>query len=364
MINRGLTTVGLLALLGTALGCGDLDNFNSAVNVRYAPDGTLVVFAGDAIDLFDPDLSTRRASIPVPASQLFSLSADGSVAAVHVFDSRGDRIELFNIPGGKRLPPVELGPLPPPYTEDAAFDLALSPHGDLAYFMGPEERYLVEMFDTGSGSLLWTSDFAYSPIFSPDGSTVYVIKDGAPDMLGSEVQGFDARTGVQSLDASLMPIHWRLGTMPDPNTLIALDERCSSAPSPSCSSSIEFISTTDGSLIRELSLPPNKGLSGSNPTGLPPFTCSSSAGLCAVVVSDVDPTTMTISGFQQVEVWTMTGTLVQTVSLQPNAENANDVALSADGQFLAVAMTGGDADVFRISDGLLVNRHRYSGTIF
>ena len=200
MINRGLTTVGLLALLGTALGCGDLDNFNSAVNVRYAPDGTLVVFAGDAIDLFDPDLSTRRASIPVPASQHFqSVRRWEDVAAVHVFDSRGEPYRALQHTGRQaRLPPVELGP-------PAAHPIRKMPRLiwrfrrteilRLLHGWREERVQLVEMFDTGSGSLLWTSDFAYSPIFSPDGSTVYVIKDGAPDMLGSEVQGIRCTDG-------------------------------------------------------------------------------------------------------------------------------------------------------------------------
>ena len=42
---------------------------------------------------------------------------------------------------------------------------------------------------------------------------------------------------------------------------------------------------------------------------------------------------------------------------------ANDLAISPDGQFLALA-TGGDAEVYRISDGLLVNSRHYGGTIF
>jgi hypothetical protein len=42
---------------------------------------------------------------------------------------------------------------------------------------------------------------------------------------------------------------------------------------------------------------------------------------------------------------------------------ANDLAISPDGQFLAIA-TRGDAEVYRISDGQLVNSHHYGGTIF
>jgi hypothetical protein len=356
MMKRGLSTIGLLALLGSALGCGNLDNFNAAVNVRYAPDGTLVVFAGDAIDLFDSDLSTRKASIPTSPG-IFSLSDDGTTAAVSAYDINANRsrIELFDLPSGRQVPSIDLGSPPVDPTQYAPEDLALSPSGDLVYVMGgvASAYRLVAMFDTATGAMLWSGPWAIIPIFTPDGNTVYVTGDQ-----GMDLQGFDARTGVQGLDAPVPFDVAGFGMMPDVNTLIALDgPECVPTPDIPCPVSIAFFSAADGSVLRQFPLVANTVLSGDGHLGLPAFRCSTAAGLCAVNLSQIDPLSGLHSG-AQVQVWTTGGAMRQAIFT-----GANDVAISPDGQFLAIA-TGGDAQVYRISDGQLVNSHHYGGTIF
>jgi hypothetical protein len=361
MINKGLTTAGLLALLGTALGCGDLDNLNTAVNVRYAPDGTLVVFAGDAIDLFDSDLSTRRASIPTSPG-IFSLSDDGNVAAVASANGSESRIAIFGVSERQEISSVDLGPSPADFAED----LALSPRGDLVYVMGPVGSVGttnlmngggdiggVAMFDTRTDAQLWAGDWAIMPTFSPDGNTVY-----ANGNHGLDLQGFDARTGIQGLNAPVPGDVAGFGMMPDVNTLIALVvPGCVPTPDLPCSLLIEFLSVADGSVLRQFPLVANTVLSGDGPLGLPAFRCSTAAGLCAVNLSQVNPPSELVSG-GQVQVWTMGGAMRQAIFT-----GATDLAISPDGQFLAIALRG-DAEVYRINDGQLVNSHHYTGPIF
>ena len=110
-------------------------------------------------------------------------------------------------------------------------DLALSPSGDLVYVMGgvASAYRLVAMFDTATGAMLWSGDWAIIPTFTPDGNTVYVRGNQ-----GMDLQGFDARTGVQGLDAPVPGDVAGFGMMPDVNTLIALvGPECVPTPGPS-----------------------------------------------------------------------------------------------------------------------------------
>jgi WD40 repeat protein len=68
---------------------------------------------------------------------------------------------------------------------------------------------------------------------------------------------------------------------------------------------------------------------------------------------------LSLLGNPRVKVWSLTGTLFQIV---PTV--ASDVAISPDGQFLAIADTENNVKVFRISDGSLVNTHHYGGSVF
>lgn len=364
MTTRFIAAVTLTALAGA--GCGNLESANATVRLGYTPDGSLVVFPGDHIDVYDAQLGVRKASIPTPLpkdswSGLFSLSADGTVAAVPTTTNAGSEVQLFQIPSGKPLPRFDLAP--PPYVLD---DIALSPHGDLLYLMGPVNGMYrtTGMFDTSTGALAWSSEWAIEPVFSADGRTLYVNGNH-----GNDLMGFDARTGAPGLDAPGPTGGGQLGALADAHTLIELvDHGC---PKPqlislskgnvveSCPLSIAFISTDDGSTVRSFPLTPNTVLYGrSLPLGDAAFRCSTSAGLCAVGVDTWDPATM-LAGDGIVQLWRMDGTLAQSIA----GVWVDDLAISPDGQFLAIA-TDGDVRVHRISDGARVATRHYSQPVF
>lgn len=354
MTNKMCTAVVLGALVGAAAGCGDLKEIAvQAFYVRYTPNGSLVVYAGDAIDVYSADLTTKQASIPIPAlpnappsySSAFALSDDGTTAAVSVRSlpspSVDDQIALFSLPGGESLPAIELGPLSQNVGE--AEDLALSPHGDLLYVTGPINDLYRQtgVFDTGSSALLWSRDWTVTPVFSPDGATVYAAGDQGQDLFG-----FDARTGAIGLDVPV-PSFPDLIAMADPQTLIARSGYA-----------FQLLSTEDGSLVRQLfQLNENTALSGTTRLGLPAARCSVTVGLCAVAMGTVDPATMIVNGYG-VQIWNMDGTLLGMVQTQ-----ANDVAISPDGLFLAIADLL-DVKVFRISDGVMVGSRHYADSLF
>src|SRR4051812_22632796 len=205
MTNKTLMMILPLAAWLGAAGCGDLADVNPALAVRYAPDGTLVVFTGVSIDLYDTQLAMKQDSIPAPQTGggygiCFSLSDDGTVASVSDINPTTSRtkIDMFSIPDRGKLPAVDLGPPPKARLGYAVEDLALSPHGDLVYVMGgvADDYRKVAMFDTATGAMLWSGDWAIAPAFSSDGSQIYVSGNH-----GLDVQRFDARSGVSVLDA-------------------------------------------------------------------------------------------------------------------------------------------------------------------
>ena len=339
----------LVTVIGSATallaGCGNLGNVNATLAVRYTPDGTLVVFAGNTIDLYDEELATRTASIPTSPG-IFTLSDDGNVAAVASASGSESRIAIFNMPARREVSSVDLGPSPADFAED----LALSPDGDLVYVMGPVgsvgtmnlmngdgDSGGVAMFDTGSGAQLWAGDWASAPAFSSDGSQIFVS-----GKQGQDLQGFDARSGAPLLDSPVASPPEVMGSTADPHTLVGLFD-----------GPIELLSTDDGSVLSQFAaVSDTEGLYGTEVLGLPAFRCSPQAGLCAVGVAEIvgvmagpapgDPPSTPLFGDPRVKVWSLTGTLYQTL-----AASASDVAISPDGQFLAIADQG-DAKVFRI----------------
>ncbi|HLK89751.1 MAG TPA: hypothetical protein VKZ18_07650 [Polyangia bacterium] len=363
--------LGALLLVVTAVGCGNLnDNLGTAIYVRYTPDGRLVVFGGDRVDVYSPDLSTLEARIPAPApstatwpyTDVFSLSDDGNVAVVVHPNQTHNHAELYSLTTFQKTL-VDLGPLPDASQpnlmyDDQPDDVALSPQGDLLFVMGGlhSTTSLMQMFDTSTGQNLWTTDWEITPVFSPDGSRMYAI-GGAWD--SSSLQGFDARTGAVTLDATTASWLGRIGMMADPSTVVALttavsELSCGSTISP-CSPQITSYSTVDGSATAQLALQANTIASETV------FRCSSAAGLCAVGVAVYDPVSSYGPIGWEVQVWSMAGTFLQSV------ETAfNDVSISPDGQFLAVAqgskLNNGDAVVYRISDGSLVRTLHYGGS--
>jgi hypothetical protein len=137
--------------------------------------------------------------------------------------------------------------------------------------------------------------------------------------------------------------------------------------------SIQVVSSDDGNVLSQfLATSATEDLYGSSlPLGLPAFRCSAQAGLCAVGVDEIVGVAPTVPGqppqpllgAPRVKVWSLEGVLYQDLAV-PNGGVAADVAVSADGQFLAIADGTGDVQVFQISDGSLVNTRHYSGTIF
>ena len=348
-----------------AVGCGNLNDVNTALFVRYTPDGHLVVFAGDTIDVYTADLAKREIGLPVDRpsaalsgyTDLFSLSDDGSAAAVIYPNTDHTFADVFSL-STLTMTSIDLGPPPPGQYNYAPEDLALSPQGDLLFVMGGIDGAYSNtgMFNAFSGDRLWTGDWAIMPIFSPDESTLYVSGNH-----GADLQGLDSRTGAVTLDAPLLGSLERLGMMPDASTLIGLT---GFGPTPCtvtdpCGPAIELFSTADGSVAREFPLVANTELTGNEPLGLPVFRCSTAAGLCVVGVVPYDPLTRVASETSQVQVWSTNGTLVQSIDT-PFA----DAAVSPDGQYVAVALGSGDAAVYRVSDGSLVRTHHYGGGPF
>jgi DNA-binding beta-propeller fold protein YncE len=358
----------LLVMSIAAVGCGNLGDVNPSLAVRYSPDGTLVVFAGDVIDLYDEELTTRLARIPAhpddgrfASVSIYSLSADGTVAAAleYDMDANRSRLQLFSIPGRTRLPAVDLQPPPDKPEEYVPEDFALSPHGDLVYLVGgvASDYRKTGMIDIASGTMLWSNEWAIAPVFSPDGSQIYVSGEQ-----GQAVLGFDARSGAPVLNA---PIAWAdgLGWTTDPDTLIGLFDR-----------TIQLISIIDGSVVGQFeAVSATEQLYGALPLGMPAFRCSAQAGLCAVGVGELSGVMASetpggrpqpiYGGPARVKVWSQTGVLYQFLRL-PEGVGANDVAISPDGQYVATGDASGHVAVFRIDDGSLVNGHQYGGSVF
>ena len=212
---KAMATVSLAGLAVAAAGCGGPAYLPVATNVRYASDGTLVVFAGSEIDSYGPDL-TRKAHIPIVSADgaLFSLSDDGSVAAVGSSQVAG-RVGLLDLSGSRGPTMTALGQSPAGPYGYAPQGLTLSPHGDLLFVVaGVGGQDTSGMFDMSTGARLWTIEAAYGvrAFFSPDESTLYVL--GASPVYGGGLQGFDSRTGKIGLNAPLADSVQAFGGIP------------------------------------------------------------------------------------------------------------------------------------------------------
>lgn len=364
-MKKELLGIAALAFTSTVtVGCGNLNDVNAALYVRYTDDGHLVVFTGNTIDVYTGDLVKREISLPVDRpsdaisqdTDLFSLSDDGSTAAVIFPNTSHTFVNVFSL-STLTASAIDLGPPAPGQYNYAPEDLALSPGGDRLFVMGGIDGVdrNTGTFDVITGDRLWTGDWAIMPIFSPDGSTLYVSGNH-----GADLEGLDARTGALTLDVALTTRLERLGAMPDASTLPALSgvggAPCAAA-SP-CAPAIDVFSTVDGSVTRQFPLQANTELTGNEPLGLPVFRCAPGTGLCVVGVASYDPVT-NLAQASEVQVWSMDGTLVQSIETP-----FSDAAVSPDGELVAVAAGNGDAAVYRVSDGSLVGTRRYGGGPF
>ena len=335
----------LAGLAVAAAGCsGGPAEPAMALNVRYAPDGTLVVFSGSAIDTYGPDLAPK-AHIPVLSGlgPVFSVSDDGSVAAVASSVS-GHQVQLFNVSSGTRGRMIDLG-LSPAADSDSPQGLTLSPAGDLLFVVAGVggQGDMSGMFDTATGARLWTIEAAYgvNAVFSPDGSTVYVSSVTVGNEIGLE--GLDSRTGTSRMTTP--NDQEAFGAMPSPNTLIGVTVTADPV-SYLESTKINLLSTADGSLTSQISLPANTEFAG-NVVKPPAFNCAPAAGLCALYVVEKDPSGNSIIA-NAVQIWALDGTQVQSID-----NTSGDVALSSDGHYVA-SVWDGDVEVHEASDGSLV----------
>jgi hypothetical protein len=351
---KAMAMVALAGLAVAAGGCGKPPD-PVATSVRYASDGALVVFAGSVIDAYSPDLAQKKVHIPVDSctGPLFSLSDDGSVAAVGCSIS-GNRVQLFHLSGTPLMPMTDLGQSPAGLYSYAPQGLVLSPAGDLLFAIAGVDGQgdTSGMFDTSTGALLWTIEASYdvTAFFSTDENTLYTL--GTSRNYGGGLQKIDSRTGTIGLDVPTSPA--ALGAMPDPNTLIALGGSVNPDTYQE-SWAIELISTADGSVTRQVSLPPNNAFAG-NFVQPPAFRCAPAAGLCVMPVVVSDPNTGAfVAGLN--EVMALDGTLVQSMDMA-----GGDVAISPDGQYVA-SIFDGDVAVYKVSDGSQVKLLPYRNQI-
>ena len=341
--ERAMVVLG--GLVVAAAGCsGGPAEPAMALNVRYAPDGTLVVFSGSAIDTYGPDL-TPKAHIPVLSGlgPLFSLSDDGRVAAVASSVS-DHQVQLVNLSGARgRVIDLGLSPAANSYSPQG---LTLSPTGDLLFVVAGVggQGDMSGMFDTSTGALLWTVEAAYGvrAFFSTDESALYTLGTSRD---GGGLQKFDSRTGTVGLDAPLVDSVQGFGGMPDPTTLVGVAVSVDPV-SYTESTEIDLFSTADGSLTRRISLAANTTFAGNIATSAA-FRCTPAASSCVMPVVETDPSTYAIVA-NAVQVWALDGTLVQSID-----NVSGDVAISPAGQEVAVIYDG-DVTVDRVSDGALV----------
>ncbi len=354
-----LTAMALGSLAGLAIltiladGCGSsADPPEVAWAVRYGSDGTLVVFAGSAIDTYGPDLAKPKVHVPVPSlnGALFSVSDDGRIAALSSSVS-GHQVALFDLSTGRPAGAIALGQSSGGVSPQG---VTLSPDGSLLFvFAGVGGDCCTSgVFDTSTGARLWTNGASYgvNAVFSPDESAVYVSGIGLGNGVGLE--GFDGRTGTSrmtvanSLEA--------FGTMPDSNTLTGVAVSVDPV-SYAETTEIDLLSTVDGSLTGQVSLPANTEFAG-NVVQPPAFRCAPAAGSCALYVVKTDPSTGEPTA-NEVQVWALDGTLVQSIDMV-----SGDIAISPDGQYVA-AIYDGDVGVYRVSDGSQIKLIPYRNQI-
>jgi hypothetical protein len=371
------TRLALAALVGglaAAPACGDLNGFAPVDSIAYAPDGTMVVFLPSGIHLFDALLAIEKKSIPfdgLPVSgaadeQRYSLSSDGLVAAVAFpapygpAQQQGDTtVALFSLPDGERLRTFQLGDAVDPHYGTGPLDLALSPHGELVFARvrhGAEDRSAV--YDAADGTPLWTTDSGLLlPVFSPDGTTLFVHS-------ASQLQALDARTGVVvfavDMPASLFGLALTAdgmlaGVLGPPDAAVC--------PEPGdCPPSYAFWSRVDGSLLGELPGFPKTAGYGTNPGGFMAFACSPADSVCAVGLIDFRAG----QGPNAVALWRTDGMPLGTLP-GPLLENfANKIAFSFDGQFVALSDYPGQSRVVvhRVADGGVAGSRRFHWDIF
>jgi len=368
-MTRTVTPIGVVLLALATAGCGDLGDNVPALYVAYPPDGSLVVVTGMGIKIYDAEMKHEKRSIPFtrlapdqPAGP-FALSRDGTVAAIGLQQKKIARIA---IPSGQVLNTFEVDSM---YGSDVE-DLGLSEHGDLIFAVGPRFDAPSDtpagnessVIDAATGRRLWATGWCTLPVFSRDDAVVYAQCDH-----GTTLRAFDAHSGAvvfertfadQGLAGGLNGLKSVGGgdQLVGISYLPAPDSGCGGP----CPEVYPVWSAADGTLLRTRpSSPPGADGYGTAPLGFAAFDCQADGDLCAnglaIGVGMQDQYTVTT-------VWTTDDdTPARELKL-----GANDLALSADGNLMAMAGVGpaSAAAVVNLANGSVVTVRTFSAGLF
>jgi len=368
-----LAAVAAAATLG--VGCGDLDDHLGAQNVGYRPDGTLLVYTGQDLRLFDGQLRQMMGA-PTAVQETgqipdtFALSDDGATVALSYTKwstplMTRNAVKVWRLPAADVVGDIDIDAQPkPPITRTRHVGLvALSPAGDLFFAQNrasdpdaPAGRDSDSgVFRVSDGVRLWGGYWLTSPVFSTDGQTLYAVtrwdRGLSPDVF--DLAAFDAATGNVKFSVHMGPNSEDIDLVAG-GTQIAGVWSLSPGPDGGAPLGISFWSAADGTLIRTDPAIAPGSLYGTQSDGAPAFACWHGGDLCAAGVTD------------GIVIWNVDGALVRTLPRIHTPLSlfgfANDLAFSPDGKLLAVA---GDATrVFRVADGALVSEQQFRTGLF
>jgi hypothetical protein len=393
------TVASLLALSALLPACGDLSDVPAVVeNVRYRPDGQLVVFTSGGVKTYQGDFDSEIASFPLEEHDPYlpetgmGLSSDGQVAAFTY--TLQNKTVLYRIPDGATIGSLETTP-PQPLIQ-------LSPKGNLAYAYGSyrqtEPKTVQSLYRLSDGQALWSVDyfeqmlpnkycrivgpyFAPPPLFTPDESTVFLA-------FGEHLMIADVPTGTMR---ELVTVHACIGGMtmlPDGTLLIVNGLSYPGAypgmygtpltdpalPDAALPNSLA-IYAEDGTLLRQI--PPFEGYyTNATTNGWDAgVRCSPTGDRCAMFVERPEPARVdketglqSIGGPSFILVFRLDGTPLYTMDIA----GLGDLAFSPDGSRLAAAFHYYDfaegpvssARIYRAEDGSLLARRSYTRGVF
>jgi hypothetical protein len=377
--------VALAAIVGALPACWYPQSETVPVDeVAYRPDGSLVLFTVAGIYVYDGLLRTELNHIPLDALAFpplnranggnagglgYSLSADGNTAAVSYFpyESAGNaRAAVYRIPDGELLSTFEIVD-PASSLRAQVLDLALSPDGRLLGALAVSGRSKMVMLEAATGAPLWSHDvsrYAISPVWSPDGTTVFAKEDPIVDGADRTLDALDAGTGTLKWQTILGASDLMGLAVVGDGALLATaawvrdDARTDLNDYPP---TYPFWSAADGTLARELPGVPGAWLYAGSPTGGTCFTCNAT-DTCAAGLRDETQSPSP----KYVRVFQPDGTVLQILQTEGEGATAS-IAISPDGNFLTTAAepwVNRGATVFSIADGSVVGARAFPTETF
>jgi hypothetical protein len=209
------------------------------------------------------------------------------------------------------------------------------------------------------------------PVWSPDGATVYAT-DGSlftadPAAQPYLLQAFDATTGVPKWSQAWSMWPRATAVLADGTLLAGLGDDMPGAPPQcpnvgACPSVYPFWSAADGTPATPLpAVPESWSFLGGDLRSI--LRCSATDNVCATAHGNLGGGVEDPRSFS-VRIYRPDGTVVATVSIDGFTFNV-DVALSPDGQYLAVIaqLSDWNVRVYRIADGALVGERKFSGEV-